>query len=287
MAKTQPEDERVVAVRAAWEEGFFYVARALNKFLEENAVPQVVEDSGTGEPDVDGCTDAETQDRLKNFRRRGTKQELPEPSSVNRPLREIRQRFLNALVSVRPFVPDLCGDADMTPWSIGYVNSRTNEPTLIYGREDELEPFFQFILERRPIWCWKKDIIAGIVEHQAEWDLWFDGLNDELRKQETPEDNQPDETSRKTIVSVCMQTNCVRIEGEVNEYPVAPHLAHIVNALVQDKIDEDPYSTTDDLQSLPGCTGKNISREIKGLKKQVPPLEDIIDSNHNGYFLKQ
>ena len=274
MSENQPEDDRVAAVRAAWEEGFFHISHALNDLLKKKRIPQRLEDPDTG--DV-------LEMRIKTFQRVGTEQKLPPPSSDNKPFRVIRQRFLNVLGGIREFVPDLVSDAEMTPWSIGYVNGRNTEPILIYGRDKEFENPFAPILKARPKSCWGKDIVAGIREHQKEWDDWFVGVSDELRQQEAP--SRRNETSRKTIVSVDLQTHQITIEGDATKHAVEPHLARIVNALVQDKIDGESYTKSADLDLLPGCKGKNIPREIKKLRAAAPPLADIIKSNQNGYFL--
>jgi hypothetical protein len=91
-----------------------------------------------------------------------------------------------------------------------------------------------------------------------------------------------------TVVTVDLETNQISIEGDRNEYRVSPHLARITDKLVQDKLCGEPYTTGEHLRSLPGCRGKNISREIKKrLMVEVPPLADVIESNHCGYFLKR
>jgi hypothetical protein len=91
-----------------------------------------------------------------------------------------------------------------------------------------------------------------------------------------------------TVVSVDRQTNSVRIVDDDTHYKVDPHLALMLDLLVFNKKAGVPYTTGTDLEDLAGCTGKNISREInRRLKSSVPPLEEIIGSNDNGYFLKK
>ena len=191
MSKSIRENDRVAAVRAVWEEGFFYIARTLNKFLDENDVPKVVADPGKGEPKAT---------RLTHFRRHGKKRKISEDSSINRSLPAIRQRFLNAFVSIRQFVSDSVSDAEMKPWSIGFANSREHKLTMIYGRGDELEPFFLSILKSRPIGCWHKDIIVGILEHQSGMDCWFDGLNELLSR---PREANPNDARDEWIYEEC------------------------------------------------------------------------------------
>jgi len=94
-----------------------------------------------------------------------------------------------------------------------------------------------------------------------------------------------------TIVSVCLRTNHISIIGEPKEsYRVAPHLAQIVNALVEAKKSGSQLVSGPELQELPGCKGKQITREIrKKLAKDVPRLSKMILSSKSpgGYWLSQ
>lgn len=101
--------------------------------------------------------------------------------------------------------------------------------------------------------------------------------------------NANDSSVRKTIICVDLQTSQVRIEGYPDSYHVEPHLAEMLNALVEAKIDGELYVKGWQMEELPGCKRKNVSREItKRLIPKVPPLESIIQSDkHQGYWLNK
>ena len=90
---------------------------------------------------------------------------------------------------------------------------------------------------------------------------------------------------RVTVVCVNLSTNTVSIADQKQAYKVQPHWALMLNMLVENKEAGKPYTTGKSLRTLPCCQGKKIDREIKGLKERVPPLEEILLSNNQGYYL--
>jgi hypothetical protein len=85
-------------------------------------------------------------------------------------------------------------------------------------------------------------------------------------------------------LSVDVYANTVTVSRET--YNIEPHHAQMLNALVEAAESGDWWVTGPQMQDLPGCHGKQISREIRKLKKQVPPLEQFITSQApKGYRL--
>lgn len=78
--------------------------------------------------------------------------------------------------------------------------------------------------------------------------------------------------------------------------PLLPHEAQYINALVEAKRDGVQYVTEAELKELPGCRGRNVSRDfngqkgvrpVRGIKQKYPQLWKIIGvSRGNGRYLK-
>lgn len=77
--------------------------------------------------------------------------------------------------------------------------------------------------------------------------------------------------------------------------PLAPHEAQYINALVEAKQSGDSYVTEVELKMLPGCNGRNITRDfngtdgarpVKGIKQKYPKLWKLIGANNMGRYLK-
>lgn len=100
-------------------------------------------------------------------------------------------------------------------------------------------------------------------------------------KQETPR------SGSFTVVSVDLKGNTVMIKGHCRSWSATPHLCRMLSALVDAKTKEaDPYVLGAELKQLPGCHGKNVSREIGNLKREIPPLKKLLKSDkHLGYWL--
>ena len=91
-------------------------------------------------------------------------------------------------------------------------------------------------------------------------------------------------TVTSELVDVDVSANKVVVAG--SEYETEPHLAQMLDALVDAARDGKWWVTSEELQTLPGCNGKNVSREFKSLKAAVPVLaEHILSEPGKGYRL--
>ena len=118
--------------RGAWEQGFAYVAMRLNLVLAKRAGSLRVEAP-------------------------------PPPASST--LKEVKQRFLNALIGVRPFSTDLPSDYDLPLWSLGYINGSNNHPILISlggpnSSDNDVASMLAFLEGREwPEEVWRENIV--------------------------------------------------------------------------------------------------------------------------------
>jgi hypothetical protein len=93
-------------------------------------------------------------------------------------------------------------------------------------------------------------------------------------------DISPPETTR-----VAVNTEKGLIIVDDTEHPAAAHHCQIVQALV----DAAGLNVTGpEMDNLPGCKGKKISREIANLEKSIPALKShLLHEGNKGYRLIQ
>lgn len=77
-------------------------------------------------------------------------------------------------------------------------------------------------------------------------------------------------------VTVDVETSRITVDG--TEHDVEPHHARMVAEMWKKAIEGTWWVTDTDIKTLPGCKGKNFSREFKALFTTVPSLKPLIVS---------
>lgn len=77
-------------------------------------------------------------------------------------------------------------------------------------------------------------------------------------------------------VIVDLETSRITVDG--TDYDIEPHHARMVAEMRKKAIEGTWWVTDTDIESLPGCKGKNLHREFKALFTTVPSLEPLIVS---------
>ena len=113
-----------------------------------------------------------------------------------------------------------------------------------------------------------------------------DGIDDGKLSAMVEDELERAEQLLRAPIRVDLQQNRVTVDEK--EYLLEPHQAQMLHALVEARRSGDWWVSGPDMLKLPACTGKKFSREMKNLKKRVPPLADLIKAQSPfGYRLTE
>ena len=150
-------DTPIHATRKSLEVGFYHIARLLND--------------------------------LSTTRRLSVEIDIPEGTEQcsRKNFEHAKRVFRAGLPAIRTLKTIPADDATIAPWTLGYINGRTNPPCLISVVADYDEAVSKplaFLAGRndsnwndeRCVGRWKADIVDPVIDHHVKWRQWFDEL---------------------------------------------------------------------------------------------------------------
>jgi hypothetical protein len=179
-----------------------------------------------------------------------------------------RRRLLNAIDGLRLFDFDLPDRSQIRPWAIGQFCLGDFDDT-----DYELERALAMVHEAvKELPQRLADVVADTKAYATQWRDWFARLGCALR-------------GKAPRVAVNLPCNQLTIDG--TPHPVQPHLAQMANALIEAAATGEWWVTGPQMNDLPGCKGKKITREI-GKLRAIPGLDTLIRSESpKGYRLTE
>jgi hypothetical protein len=111
------------------------------------------------------------------------------PRSTGMTLARCRKDFADALLLIRPYLPDSVGDPMLRPWTVGRIHNPSDGPDPrvdIGGPEDadaELAGAIHLLRTFRRAWSldkWSQKVVQPVEQHAQRWHAWFDEVRAHL-----------------------------------------------------------------------------------------------------------